>query len=167
MKPILPRLIVAQAQSKIGVREAGGNNKGAGLAPFFAADGYEPNSKDDGYAWCAAFVCWVIKTAMELSGQKFSFNRPTTPGAWAFEDWSLAQDASTQTKMRPRGDIQAGDIVIFRFSHIGIATSGVDKDGHFFTVEGNTNRDGSRDGDGVYSKRRHIDLVRSRIRFTV
>ena len=167
MKPILPELVAAQAESKIGIRESGGNNKGEALAPFFAADSYKPNAGDDGYAWCAAFVCWAVKAAMVLSGQKFTFTRPTTPGAWAFEDWSLAQDNSTQTKRNPRGDIQRGDIVIFRFSHIGIATSPVDKDGHFMTVEGNTNGAGSREGDGVYRKRRHIDLVRSRIRFTV
>jgi hypothetical protein len=167
MKPILPELVAVQAESKIGIRESGGSNKGQGLREFFGADSYKPNSTDDGYAWCAAFVCWAVKAAMELSGQQFTFKRPTTPGAWAFEDWSLAQDKSTQTKRNPRSDIQRGDIVIFRFSHIGIATSGVDKDGHFMTVEGNTNGAGSREGDGVYRKRRHIDLVRSRIRFTV
>jgi hypothetical protein len=35
------------------------------------------------------------------------------------------------------------------------------------TVEGNTNGEGSREGDGVYLKRRHRSKIRSIIRFTV
>jgi hypothetical protein len=168
--PLLPSRIASAAESKIGVHESGGANKGKDLAPFFAADAYDPNGAapgDDGYAWCAAFVCWAVKVAMEQGGAEWTFKRPTTPGAWAFEEWSLAQDESTNTKKKPRGDIQRGDLVIFAFSHIGIATSGVDTSGHFMTVEGNTNSAGSREGDGVFRKRRSIDLVRSRIRFTV
>lgn len=169
MSARLPEAIAHAAESKIGIREKGGNNKGPDLAPFFAADSYKPNPSDDGYAWCAAFVCWAVKTAMDATGTKETpgFQRPTTPGAWAFEKWSLAQDATTQTKKKPRGDIQRGDIIVFTFSHIGIAVGHPDKNGHFYTVEGNTDEAGSREGGGVFRKRRHIDNVRSRIRFTV
>jgi hypothetical protein len=62
------------------------------------------------------------------------------------------------------GDIKAGDIVIFTFSHIGIATSAPDKKGNVETIEGNTNGAGSREGDGVYRKTRHVSKIRSRIR---
>jgi hypothetical protein len=174
-KPVtakLPEAIARAAESKVGARESGGANKGEDLEEFFAADSYDPNGPqpgDDGYAWCAAFVCWVVKAAMGSLGisDRAGFKRPTTPGAWAFEEWSLAQDFTTHTKKKPHGDIQRGDIVIFKFSHIGIATSSTDKNGHFMTVEGNTNAAGSREGDGVYRKQRHTDLVRSRIRFTI
>lgn len=172
MTPKLPEAIAKAAESKIGVRESGGANKGKDLQPFFDSDSYDPNGPkpgDDGYAWCAAFVCWAVKEAMDSHGMvnTAGFKRPTTPGAWAFEDWSLAQDFTTQTKRLPKTDIKRGDLVIFKFSHIGIATSGVDKDGYVMTTEGNTNQAGSREGDGVYRKRRHIDQIRSRIRFTV
>jgi len=160
---------VAQAaESKIGVRESGGANKGLGLQPFFDADNYDPNGSkpgDDGYAWCASFVCWCVMVA--VAGRKITFKRPRTPSAWGMEDWSLAQDSSTWTKKPHGGDIKRGDIVVFNFSHVGIALGSPDNAGYVKTCEGNTNSSGSREGDGVYAKHRHISKIRSRIRFTV
>jgi hypothetical protein len=162
----LSESVALAAESKVGVRESGGPNKGSALKDFFESDSYEPNGKggqDDGYAWCAAFVCWCVKTA--VAGRPITFKRPTTPAAFGFEAWSLAQDDSTHT-LKPAGrDIKRGDIVIFNFSHIGIAVGAPDVNGNFSTVEGNTNKDGSREGDGVYRKMRNVSQVRSRIRF--
>ena len=81
------------------------------------------------------------------------------------EAWSLAQDRSTWTLKPPGRDIQRGDIVVFNFSHVGIAVGPVDANGFVPTVEGNTNAAGSREGDGVYRKLRSIHSIRSRIRF--
>ena len=162
---ILPERIARFAESKIGIRETGGPNRGADIQEFFAADNYKPNKADNGYAWCAAFVCRIVQLAMD--GSTWTFKRPTTPGAWAFEAWSLAQDSSTWFKKKPNKDIQRGDIVIFEFSHIGIAVGFPDKHGWVMCVEGNTNAAGSREGDGVHLKRRHISTIRSRIRFRV
>jgi hypothetical protein len=67
----------------------------------------------------------------------------------------------------PGKDIIAGDIVVFTFSHIGIAVSSPDKNGNVATVEGNTDSAGSREGGGVYLKTRHLSKIRSRIRFNV
>ena len=161
---ILPERIASIAESKIGIRETGGANKGTALAEFFAADDYRP-SPDHGYAWCAAFVCRIVQLAME--GRQWTFERPRSAGAWRFEDWSLAQDASTWTKKNPGLDIKRGDLVIFKISHIGIAVSDADANGGFFCVEGNTGPNGGRDGDGVYKKNRHTNLVKTRIRFRV
>jgi cell wall-associated NlpC family hydrolase len=158
---------VAQAaESKVGVRESGGPNKGSALQPFFGADSYDPNGPkpgDDGYAWCASFVCWCVMVA--VAGRSITFERPTTPSAWGMEAWSLAQDRSTWTLKPPGRDIQRGDIVVFNFSHVGIAVGPVDANGFVPTVEGNTNAAGSREGDGVYRKLRSIHSIRSRIRF--
>jgi len=159
--------VARAAESKIGVREQGGANKGKDLQEFFDSDWYDPNGDapgDDGYAWCAAFVCWCVKVAVE--GRNITFKRPRTPSAYGLEAWSLAQDASTHTARDPGRDIKRGDIVIFRkISHVGIAVSKPDIDGFVTTVEGNTNASGSREGDGVYQKRRHMIDFRSRIRF--
>ena len=158
--------VILAAESKIGVRELGGSNQGSGLQPFFDADNYDPNGSapgDSGYAWCAAFICWCVKTA--VAGRRITFNRPRTPSAWGLENWSRAQDNSTETLALPGEDISRGDIVVYRFSHVGIAASAPDYTGYFWAVEGNTNEEGSREGDGVYRKRRHISQVRSRIRF--
>ncbi len=171
MSAILPERVASIAESKIGLQESpAGSNRGPQIQEFFNADDYDPNGPapgDSGYAWCAAFVCRIVQLAMEAGGKVWTFKRPTTAGAWAFEKWSLAQDSSTWT-LKPAGrDIQRGDIVILKISHIGIATGPPDADGMVPTVEGNTNSVGSREGIKVMAKRRHISQIRSRIRFRV
>ncbi len=158
--------MVLVATKEIGVSEVGATNCGPRVNQYKAATNLPPSEP---WAWCAAFVCWVVREAAKLAGVKFTdtFKRPTTAGAWAFEVWSQAQDKSTNTKKPHRGDIQPGDIVVFTFSHIGIATSAPDKNGFVTTVEGNTDGAGSREGGAVLRKKRHISKIRSRIRFTV
>ena len=58
----------------------------------------------------------------------------------------------------------AGDIVVFSFSHIGLAVADVDSSGYVKTIEGNTNGAGSREGGSVLEKNRHVSKIRSRIR---
>jgi len=115
---------------------------------------------------CAAFVCWCFREALILSGVKETktFKRPRTAGAWDFENWSLAQDSTTNTRKPHKNDILAGDIVIFKFSHIGIAISAPDKNGNVVCIEGNTDGAGSREGGAVLRKTRHVSKIRSRIR---
>lgn len=169
MSVILPERVASIAESKVGLKESpAGSNKGPEIQEFFDADSYDPNGPapgDSGYAWCAAFVCRIVQLAM--TGRQWTFARPTTPGAWAFEKWSLAQDDSTWTKKRPGRDIARGDIVVFKVSHIGIATGPPDASGYVPTVEGNTNSAGQREGIAVMRKRRHVSEIRSRIRFRV
>ena len=169
MIPILPERIASIAESKIGLKESpAGSNRGPEIQEFFDADDFDPNAGkpgDSGYAWCAAFVCRVVQLAM--AGGKWTFKRPTTAGAWAFETWSRNQDSSTST-LKPAGnDMQRGDIVVFRASHIGIAISPPDKNGMIQTIEGNTNAAGEREGIAVMKKSRHVSAFRSRIRFKV
>jgi hypothetical protein len=101
--------------------------------------------------------CGVEETA--------TFRRPTTAVAWALEHWSLAQDGTTRTQKPPR-DIKAGDILVFTFSHCGIAI-GPATQGMVQTIEGNTDGQGSREGGAVLVKRRPVSKIRSRIRFTI
>lgn len=163
--------IVRIAKAEVGNAEVNGTNTGPEIDKYFKADDYDPNGSkpgDDGYAWCASFVCWVIREALVSVGAKAKtsgFERPKTPSAWGMEAWSLAQDATTWTRKPHRNDIQAGDIVVFRFSHVGFAISAPDNDGWVTTVEGNTDAAGSREGGGVFIKKRHVSKIRSRIRF--
>ena len=163
---LLAQKIVEIARKEIGVEEINGTNCGPRVNQYKAAT-WLPADKS--WAWCAAFVCWLVREAMKQTGIKETagFKRPRTAGAWDFENWSLEQDATTQTRKPHRGDIQAGDIVIFTFSHIGIATSAPDKSGNITTIEGNTDNRGSREGGAVLAKLRHISRIRSRIRFTI
>lgn len=154
------------AKGEIGVEEIDGTNCGPRVNQYKAATTLDPKQS---WPWCAAFVCWVVKEAMKsaIVRETATFKRPKTAGAWAFENWSLAQDNSTNTKKPHGGDIQAGDIVVFTFSHIGIAISSPNADGEVETVEGNTDMMGSREGGGVFKKFRKLSQIRSRIRFTL
>jgi len=162
---ILPNDIIKVAKTQVGIRETS-KNHGEGIEKYWSATSYP-----EGYAnrepYCAAAVCWIVREAMAASSKTWTFKRPRSASAFGFEEWSLAQDDSTKTKKIPRGDIEPGDLVIFKFSHIGIATSRPNKDGHFATIEANTGPNGEREGDGVWEKTRHMDQVRSRIRFAV
>lgn len=154
----LPELIASAAESQVGVRE-NKTNGGPKIEEYQRATWLPVGA----WAWCAAFVCWSVKTAVGKTN--VSFPLPQTAGAWDFERWCRSVDNTVKLRKPHMGDVKRGDIVIFRFSHIGIATGPPDKDGEVPTVEGNTNAAGARLGDGVYAKSRNLSAIRSRIRF--
>jgi len=157
--------LVNVARAEIGVEEIDGTNSGPRVEEYQAAT----SLGGTGWAWCAAFVCWCVREAAKAAGVAFTdtFKRPTTAGAWALEAWSLAQDVSTWTKKLPGRDIKPGDIIVYSFSHCGIAASEPDEKGNFTCIEGNTDHAGSREGGSVFLKWRRTSQVRSRIRFRV
>lgn len=124
--------VVDTYSSQIGVREATGHNDGTDVEKYLATINLGP-----GYAWCAAFVNWTLCEC----GVKTN-NSGWSP-AW-FPESKLTTD--------PRqGDVFG---IYFpskkRIAHVGF----IDKvEGNkVYTVEGNTNTAGSREGDGVYRK---------------
>ena len=161
----LAERLVELAKKEVGVEEIGGTNCGPRVNEYKAATWLPP---DQAWPWCAAFIDWLVMRAMEEeSGRKFTFARPRTAGAWDLENWSMKQDGSTWTKLNPQaGDIAPGDIVIFTFSHVGLAIDSPAK-GLVQTIEGNSNAQGSREGGGVWKQTRKLSQIRSRIRFTV
>lgn len=161
----LANKIVELARQEVGVEEVDGTNCGKRVNWYKAATNLPP---EESWPWCAAFVDRMVWEAMKALGgiDKFTFKRPTTAGAWDLENWSKKQDDSTNTKRSPGNDIQPGDIVIFTFSHVGLAI-GHSADGFVKTVEGNSNPNGSREGGGVFELVRHVSKIKTRIRFTV
>lgn len=163
----LPPLIAETAARQVGIREHPMNsNCGPEVNAFKAATNLPPTEP---WPWCAAFVDWVVRAAMEHEGFKetATFKRPKTAGAWDLINWALAQDNTVRTLRNPGKDIQAGDIIVYNFSHCGIAVGEPNKTGYFVAVEGNTDEAGSREGGGVYRKLRSASLVRARLRFTI
>ena len=160
----LAQRLVELAKKEVGVAEVDGTNCGPRVNIYKSATWLDPLQS---WAWCAAFIDWLVMTAMDESGEEYTFKRPRTAGAWDLENWSLKQDNSTQTKRNPGAeDIEAGDIVIFKFSHVGLAI-GSPVNGVVSTIEGNTDFQGSREGGGVFKKNRNINTIKTRIRFTV
>lgn len=158
--------LVKVALGEVGTEEVDGTNCGPRVNEYKAATNLPA---DESWPWCAAFVCWCVRGAMRITTtpETSGFKRPRTAGAWDFENWSKRQDDTTQTQRNPGDDIKAGDIVIFKFSHIGIAVSDVDKNGFVTTVEGNTDGEGSREGGAVLKKTRSVSKIKTRIRFTI
>ena len=151
--------MVNLAYQEIGVHEVNGSNCGVRVDQYKAATWLDANK---GWPWCAAFICWLVMEATK--NEKTHFKRPRTAGAGDFENWANKQGTSVNLKKPHNDDIKAGDIVVFTFSHIGLAVSGVNKDGMVETIEGNTNDEGSREGGSVLKKERSALKIRSRIR---
>jgi hypothetical protein len=153
--PTFGEALALAAESQVGEREEG-NNGGVAVRKYQNATWLEPGA----WPWCAAFVCWSFKEALKKSVQVI--NRPRTAGAWDFENWATKEGAEL---IKPASDtlVKRGDIVVYTFSHIGIAVSD-ELDGKVDTVEGNTNTGGDREGDGVYRKTRKKSQIRSIIR---
>lgn len=133
-------LLLKIASSQIGIREATGNNDGPQVEKYLA---YTGNKK--GEPWCAAFVSWVFGQA--------GFQRPRT--AW-----------SPSLFPKPRLVAVSKPATVFgiyfpdkgRIAHAGIVEK--QKENWLYTIEGNTNIEGSREGDGVYRKIRHIKTIK-------
>lgn len=154
--------LVEILKAKEGVREVPANsNQGPEVEGFQRATWLSGT----GWAWCAAFICWGVKKLSEETA--LPFPRPMTAGAWDFERWAREDAAAGGVKLfkpvKSGNKIKAGDIVVFTFSHIGLAIE--DQNGGFVrTVEGNTSTSGSREGGGVYVQKRSVSLIRSHIR---
>jgi peptidoglycan hydrolase-like protein with peptidoglycan-binding domain len=147
--------VIDVAKTQIGIHESGGNNHGDGIAKFWTATNYSEGYNDRA-PYCAACLCWVIREAGIFDEKE----RPKTAAAFGYENWADNLPKKTTITRKP-SFIKKGQIVVFAFSHIGIATSNSDASGYFDTIEANTGANGSRDGDGVYSKTRNISVVRS------
>jgi hypothetical protein len=139
-------------------------NQGPEIEKYWSATWYK-----DGYKnrepYCAAFICWLFQQGMK--DNKFTFENPQTPSAFGFEGWCLKQDRSVLLKRS--GKISKGDLVIFNFSHIGIAIAD-EKDGLIVCIEANTSATSTgnqRDGGGVYQKTRKRSLIRSFVKIMV
>jgi hypothetical protein len=163
MKTLFPsdfaQALVAVALAEVGIREVG-NNGGADVAKFMAAT-WDQTPRD---SWCAGFVCWCMQQAITkypVDRQRLLAIRPTTPRAFELEDWGRSH-----ARMVGGGEqINAGDIIVFTFSHCGIAVvDQASEDGVIDTVEGNTNGSGGREGDGVYRRERATSAVKCAIR---
>ena len=150
--------IIQAAQSKVGNTYETSENQGPGMEELWKATNY-PGGYSARAPWCAAFVSWCV----QQSGVFSEADRPKSASAFkggGYEAWARSKSNAVKLTTNP-SKVFAGDLVIFGFSHIGIASSDSDANGKFTCIEGNTNAAGSREGNGCYTKKRSISLVRS------
>ncbi|RYF19398.1 MAG: CHAP domain-containing protein [Flavobacteriales bacterium] len=127
--------IIAISKSQIGVREISGKNDGIEVEKYLA---YTGNKKGD--PWCASFVSWVFGQA--------GYKQPKT--AWSPELFS-----ANKTAALPKPSMIFGIYFpkLKRIAHCGLVNK---VNGNWvYTIEGNTNVNGNREGDGVYQRIRH------------
>ncbi|MET0465259.1 MAG: hypothetical protein ABW007_19010 [Chitinophagaceae bacterium] len=175
VSPSLPlrKLMVAIAKSMEGVRENPKNsNRGDQVEQFQRAT----DLPGTGWPYCAAFVCWVVQqwgykhekevlAALKLKDRAaFDKWRPKTAAAYGFDEWGISKGLKVWNEQKQPGLVlHTGDIFSLNTaSHCGMIYD--DKGEIVYTIEGNTDESGSREGGGVYlktRKRSHLrDLVR-------
>lgn len=164
--------LAAIAEAELGNGESPrGSNRGVGIQKYFRADDYVPNKNDDGYPWCASFICYCVATFSESrQGELFrNFPLPRTAAAYGLVEWAKKAGCFIfpPKLCTPKGYWpQRGDVVVYNFSHCGIITAAGTPDRHFSAVEGNTDSQGSREGWEVARKARVFGQVKMFIRLT-
>lgn len=128
----------------IKVVEEGGNNKGFWVARFLKGVGLS-----QGYAWCAAFVSYVLREAGVDSGPKFG-----RAAVRNWESWARENHRIYDMKKAVRGDLVGYTNHKTGLGHIGICVGDGVSPNIKLTIEGNTNDKGEREGDGVFRKER-------------
>lgn len=167
----LRQKLIDIARKELGTVETpAGSNRGPRVQLYQSATDLAKEIKT-GWAWCAAFQCWIIREWLKDPGVRDALKlkdaaaaeawRPKTAAAWGFHGWAeqrglLVMDDS------PSNVLHTADIVTFDFSHVGIVVT--DEGSEIHTIEGNTDTEGSRDGGGVWAKTRQRSLARKFIR---
>lgn len=135
--------LVEIAKSQVGIVESAGSNRGPGIGKYWASTSYPGGY---GNPWCAAFVSWVVESAGILPDEKL----PNTARAYSFRDWAAKNPDVTVGRRHPR-QIYAGDIIIYTWSHIGIAVTN-SNGSTVQAIDGNTS-------NGVYQKTRNLSQI--------
>lgn len=132
--------LLSIAKNELGVREVSGHNEGPQVAAYLRYVGVKQRS-----SWCAAFVSWVFGEA--------GYTAPRSP-------WSPALFPLNKRTRQVRPAVVFGIYFsqLKRIAHCGLVER---QEGDWLiTIEGNTNIAGSREGDGVYRKRRALKAIR-------
>lgn len=136
--------IIETAESFVGVREMTGNNDGVEIEMFLASVGL-----GSGFAWCAAFVHYIFKDC-GIDNRITAWSPTCCPGSKIV--WSV--DGKKNGTPQPADVFGIYYRTKKRIGHTGFVKHWGSGD-YVTTIEGNTNGDGSREGDGVYIRRRN------------
>lgn len=125
--------VVAVAQKEVGVQETS-ENSGLRVDQYNAYVGLKK------VPWCASFVSWCFGQA--------EYSQPRTA-------WSPSLFPANRIVKEPLPGMVLGIyfLELKRIAHSGIV-EGVKND-LIYSIEGNTNINGSREGNGVYRRIRH------------
>jgi hypothetical protein len=133
--------VIKVAASQVGVRESN-NNSGATVQKYQAATTLGGTH----WPWCAAFIAWCVLQALGAELARIVWIMSASCDQ--ILDWARRRDIVFHTP-------EVGDAGLVMASandatHIFLVTKVTARG--FYTIEGNTNKDGSRNGDGVYER---------------
>jgi hypothetical protein len=151
----LPDAVLKMAQGQLGQSEEPvGSNSGPMVNEYLKCVGLNP-----GYAWCQAFVYWCYNSA----AKQLHLTNPMYRTAGVHDCWNhqnakgvklLKTDALTQPER-----LKAGDQFILLFGvnegHTGIIEKV--EGTTIYTIEGNSNTNGSREGYEVVRHQRSLN----------
>lgn len=138
--------------AEVGVVEKTGRNDGARVEEFLASTGL-----GKGHPWCAAFPHWAYRQCGVVLEPKAEFARAAK---WHDKDHRVWEKKGwvpdTAKAFRPVSE--PGDHMSLYYQNLGrIGHTAVilrEDEKYFYTVEGNTNSEGSREGNGVFLRKR-------------
>ena len=136
-------LVLRIARSYRWVREHG-SNRGEAVAHFLQTVGLR-----EGYPWCAAFVETV---GVDAFGDAWPL--PRTASVSQLADYAAAHGMLMQVPV-PGAVFLLWSPALGRFHHTGFVAEAAEGSG-WYTVEGNTNDDGSAEGIGVFGREREF-----------
>ena len=141
------------ARSQVGVKEVpSGSNWGPMVKIFLAFAGWKSPQP-----WCAAFIGYCIVQA----GGKKSRLWKGLASTWSLYDWAVKTNRLSRVPKR-------GDLFVWstaKGGHTGIVAEVVKKPSgtrtiyYVRTIEGNTNAEGSREGNAVLGKLRSVASI--------
>jgi hypothetical protein len=131
--------LVNIALGEVGLRERTGNNDGARVEEYLAAVKLKSRNP-----YCAAFLSWVY--------MQEGFAKPRS--GWSPD---LVPLSRLTHQYLPANIVGFYYPELGRVAHVGM----IETVQHHWavTIEGNTNVSGSREGEGIYRKRRHLKSV--------
>lgn len=144
------------ANSQLGVREKGASNSGPEVDQYLKSVGLNP-----GYPWCMAFVYWCYNQAAGTLGvPNFLIRTASVLHQWN-EQQSTRKIVLDKVLKNP-AIIKPGAVFIMDYGKGTGHTGLVEKiqSGLVYTIEGNTNDEGSREGFEVCRRTRKLTSIK-------
>lgn len=163
IRSLLPMHLTAllYAEDMVGVKEEYKNGKWSNWGPEVQQFLKAANISVPAF-WCAAFVNWSAEQAgidhEQPSNMLSALEAVPLQGyVQSYYEWAVQHDRLISPAEAGPGDL----FVLYysnlgRYGHIGFVVECNEKEGWYTTVEGNTNEEGSREGNTVAKKKRNI-----------
>ena len=140
---------------------AGARETGANAGPWVRS--YMNGQEGQNWPWCVGFVQTVFDQALSFSGRKYTDLMPATFSCDILAQHALKHNCLLRNKSLPQtiNSVQPGDLFLlersaYDWEHVGIIekVSG----NVIYTIEGNTNQAGSREGIAVMRRVRNFTV---------